>query len=187
MTHHQDPWRPDWVLPLPGLEELSAPIEARHELEQWLLAFMRKEHDYGYQRRTLRMSGRRIEEVALNTPNGVSLPRLWIVSEEAGLRLFVAGRKEPADLEIDIWVNGVAAAAESVGRRIGVKWIAIASQKQERPHEMVGLRLTSESGSANLTIRALDQGVLEDAPSVRVQFTRVACMATNSSLEAGAS
>jgi hypothetical protein len=98
---NSDDWTPEWVIGLPELGAVAVVNGAKDELIHRVLAFMRETYDHGYSGRTLQVAGiGRVDEWKLNTAEGRERPRLWVVSLDNSLVLFVAGQGERNDVTV---------------------------------------------------------------------------------------
>jgi hypothetical protein len=162
---HTSGWTPDWVIGLPELGAVAVANEAKDELIHHLLVFMHETYDHGYGGRTIRVASiGRVDEWQLNAADGRERPRLWVVSRDNSLVLFVAGQGDINDEDIEIWRLGVDTALSTLGSKRDVSWVAILSQAQLSPLALSGDRLSEPTQRGTLSFQLLDGCIAEDSP-----------------------
>ncbi|MBT8226375.1 MAG: hypothetical protein HKP61_04220 [Dactylosporangium sp.] len=155
-------WQPDWVAPLAGYEVVPVSDNKKDELIHRVLESARSKFDYGHSSQTRNINGLRVDEWKLNTPDGAELSRLWVVSENAQLRFFVAGLGALSTLNDDAWRQCIAAGVAKLGNRDSFEWMAIISQRSQIPTIGGGQRLAEAVTIGDLTFTPFQSGVADE-------------------------
>ncbi|TWD81665.1 hypothetical protein FB561_2785 [Kribbella amoyensis] len=148
-------WSPDFVMPVPEHERTPIRDEAKDEFVYRLTEALRELKDYGYSSQTIVVpTVGRVDEYKANTQDGTELARLWLISRDGHLDLYLAGQGVPREEDTQLWKQVVEQALTMLGTTKLVNWRTVLTEVPARWATGQQLSRPSKQGGMNFSLAA---------------------------------